>query len=102
MEQKSLKELAEKLTAEDNPTQKAWENKEYGCEEQYVKKAPHKKKSRQPSSIRWPEDLFNDLISLAEFEGIGHQKLVKSILTKEIRRRKEKDLEFKEFLNSRH
>ena len=74
-----------------NP-EEAWDNRELGASEEYVRKAsPDREKTLdermglQTISIRLQKSLIDNLKRLAEDDGIGYQPYVRQILMRHVR-----------------
>lgn len=70
-------------------TEQAWENRELGADEQYVRvstsvndKSLDEAAGLHPISIRLQKSLIEDLKMIAEINGIGYQPLIRQVLTR--------------------
>lgn len=78
-------------------SEEAWENRELGATEEYVRKAsPEREKALdeklelQIISIRLQKGLIDDLKDLAGEDGLGYQPYVRRVLTQHVRSEKRK------------
>lgn len=84
-------------------TEQAWENRELGADEQYVRVSTEgdgqsidEAAGLQPISIRLQKSLIDDLKMIAEMNGIGYQPLVRQVL------KRFADAEKKKILQDKH
>ena len=74
------------------PSEDAWENRDLGATESFVRKAPAEyeqslddKMGLQIISIRLQKSLIDDLKELAREDGLGYQPYIRQLLTQHVR-----------------
>ncbi len=86
MTKKELEEFAREATSDDE--QKLWEKKKLGTDAQHVGRSHFYKAPSKLISIRVPEEVLEDLKTIADHEGLRYQTYIISLLTKHVRRKK--------------
>jgi len=92
-----------KDTHKKKHSEEAWENRELGATEAFVRKvSPEREKALEEKvglqiiSIRLQKSLIDDLKALAREDGLGYQPYIRQLLTQHVRGEKRKrDKEFK-------
>ncbi len=94
-----MKNMRSTHLQEDTCSDEAWDNRELGASEGFVRKSsPEREKALddalclQTISIRLQKSLIEELKRLAEEDGIGYQPYIRQVLKRHARREKAKNV----------
>ena len=81
-------------------SEEAWENRELGATESFVRKASTRREKTldeklelQSISIRLNKMLIDELKDLAAEDGLGYQPYIRQVLMQHVRKKREKNLQ---------